>query len=80
MLAAQLDAAPGLEGLAEDAVAALTEMYRTHDQSFKVETRRARKSYPVPSMEVNAYLGGKLLEAFPEMRVDVHTPEITLHV
>ncbi|MCD7957572.1 MAG: tRNA 4-thiouridine(8) synthase ThiI [Lachnospiraceae bacterium] len=48
--------------------------------TFKVMTRRAKKSYSVPSMDVNSELGGRILEAFPQLRVDVHDPEITLHV
>lgn len=70
----------GLEELGKDAVGFLTKVYDRHDQSFKVVTRRARKSYPVESMEVSRELGGKILEAFPEMSVDVHSPQITLHV
>ncbi|MCD8015055.1 MAG: tRNA 4-thiouridine(8) synthase ThiI [Lachnospiraceae bacterium] len=48
--------------------------------TFKVMTRRANKSYPVSSMEVNSELGGRILDAFPGMRVDVHNPELVLHV
>ncbi len=48
--------------------------------TFKVMTRRANKSYPVSSMEVNSELGGRILEAFPGLRVDVHNPELVLHV
>ena len=43
-------------------------------------TRRAKKSYPVESMEVNSFLGSRILEAFPTLKVDVHDPEILLHV
>lgn len=49
--------------------------------SFKVHSRRANKKYPVASMEVNSYLGEKLLDAFPEqLKVDVHEPQIMLYV
>lgn len=48
--------------------------------TFKVHTRRARKNYPIESMEINALVGERLLEAFPEMRVDVHRPEVTLYI
>ena len=37
---------------------------------------RARKNYPLDSMEINAELGGKILDAFPESKVDVHNPEV----
>ena len=70
----------GIEQLKTDVVNFVREAYDRHDQSFKVVTRRARKNYPIPSMEVNAILGESLLENFQEMQVDVHEPELTLHV
>ena len=50
------------------------------DVTFKVVTRRARKNYPMESMEVSAALGERLLEAYPQLKVDVHHPQVTLHV
>lgn len=70
----------GLEALGDDVIEFLQNVYDIDSQTFKVVTRRARKSYPIESMEVNCELGGRILEAFPKMRVDVHEPEITLHV
>ena len=70
----------GLEQLGNDVIDFLENVYDIDKQTFKVVTRRARKSYPVESMEVSCELGGRILEAFPGMRVDVHDPEITLHV
>ena len=49
-------------------------------KSFKVETRRADKAFPMTSIEVSQYVGGELAEAFPETAVDVHNPELTVHV
>ncbi len=49
--------------------------------TFKVHSRRANKQYPVASMDVNAYLGEKILDAFPkQVRVDVHDPKLMLYV
>ena len=48
--------------------------------TFKVNARRARKNYPMDSMEINMELGGRLLDAFPELKVDVHKPEVLLQV
>jgi len=48
--------------------------------TFKVNARRARKSYPKPSMEINADLGEHLLNTFPELKVDVHNPDINLYI
>lgn len=70
----------GLDELGNDVVRFLSEVYETHHQTFKVVTRRAKKSYPIDSMEVNSELGGRILDAFPEMKVDVHSPELLLHV
>jgi thiamine biosynthesis protein ThiI len=48
--------------------------------SFKVYTRRAKKTYPMTPMEVSAELGGCILDEFPEASVDVHNPQMTLSV
>lgn len=48
--------------------------------TFKVAARRARKNYPLNSMQINEELGGVILDAYPEMHVDVHNPDILLHV
>lgn len=39
-----------------------------------------RKNYPVESMEINASVGEKILQAFPEIRVDVHNPDVMLYI
>ncbi len=70
----------GLETLGQDVIHFLENVYEEHNQTFKVFTRRARKSYPMESNDVNCELGGMILNAFPGMRVDVHNPEIMLHV
>ena len=49
-------------------------------RSFKVETRRSDKSFPMTSIQLSQYVGGELAEAFPETAVDVHHPELTVHV
>ena len=49
--------------------------------TFKVHTRRANKQYPVNSMELDAEVGAKLLDAFPgKMKVDVHDPSMMLYI
>ena len=48
--------------------------------SFKVNCRRAEKSYPLNSMEVNILIGEALLDAFPSLHVDVHDPEVMLNI
>ena len=46
--------------------------------TFKVEAKRADKSFPLKSPEICRELGGELCEAFPHLRVDVHDPEVTV--
>ena len=70
----------GFEELKKDVVAYMDEMYPDKKLTFKVEARRARKSYPKTSMEINCDLGEVILEAFPETKVDVHHPEVMLNV
>ena len=49
-------------------------------KSFKVETRRSDKSFPMTSIQLSQYVGGELADAFPDTAVDVHDPELTVHV
>ena len=49
-------------------------------KSFKVETRRADKSFPMSSIQISQYVGGELSEAYPDTAVDVHNPELTVQV
>ncbi len=48
--------------------------------TFKVESRRANKGFPLDSMALNQALGAHLLEHQPGLRVDVHRPDVTVHV
>ncbi len=53
---------------------------KTGATTFKVETRRSDKSFPMTSPEINGELGGTILKAFDELKVNVHTPGIVLSV
>ena len=70
----------GFEQLKKDIVAYMDEAYPDKRLTFKVEARRARKSYPLTSMEINCALGEAILDAFPETKVDVHHPDVMLNV
>lgn len=70
----------GFEELKKSVVSYMAEVYPKRDLTFKVETRRAKKTYPKNSMEISCDLGEAILEAFPEIRVDVHDPDVMLHV
>jgi len=48
--------------------------------SFKVETKRGEKRFSMDTIEINTQLGGRILEKFPQLKVDVHKPDITIHV
>lgn len=54
--------------------------YTDKSFAFKVEARRADKSYPKRSMEINADMGEYLLERFPQSRVDVKKPEVMVNI
>ena len=70
----------GFDRLAEEVIRHVDETYPDKNFTFKVNARRARKNYPMNSMEINAAIGEKLLEAFPEMKVDVHHPQVLVNI
>ena len=70
----------GFDQLKKDVVAYMDEMYPDKKFTFKVESRRAKKSYPMNSMEISRDLGEVILEAFPEIRVDVHHPDVQVNI
>ena len=68
----------------KDAIAELAKIYLRDEmlsaKSFKVETRRSDKSFPLTSVQLSQYVGGELDDAFPNCEVDVHDPELTVHI
>ncbi len=48
--------------------------------TFKVQTHRGDKHYPLTSMEISACIGGRLLDENHNLRVDVHTPQHTIYI
>ena len=70
----------GFEQLKKDVIAYMDEMYPDKNITFKVEARRGKKTFPLNSMEINASIGEAVLEAFPEIRVDVHKPDVMLRI
>ena len=49
-------------------------------KSFKVESKRSDKRFPLNSIQLSRYVGGELADAYPDVEVDVHNPELTVHV
>ena len=58
----------------------LKNVYGNEKKTFKVDARRARKNYPMDSMKINAELGGRILDAFEGVKVDVHNPDVEINV
>ena len=49
-------------------------------KSFKVESKRSDKSFPLNSIQISQEIGGRLAEAFPQVVVDVHKPSYVVNV
>ena len=49
-------------------------------RSFKVESKRADKRFPMGSIELSQYVGGSLHERYPHLKPDMHNPELTVNV
>ena len=68
----------------KDAIAKLAIDYLREDmlraKSFKVESKRSDKSFPMTSVELSQYVGGELNEAYPNVEVDVHDPELVVNI
>ena len=68
----------------KEAIAALAIEYLRDEmlnaKSFKVESKRSDKAFPMTSIELSQYVGGELQDAYPDCIVDVHDPELVVHV
>ena len=49
-------------------------------RTFKVESKRADKTFPMTSIQLSQYVGGELDEHYPNLKVDVHHPELTVYL
>ena len=67
-----------------DAIFEAVENYLGDDldcaRTFKVESRRSDKRFPLTSIQLSQEIGGRLAEAHPTVEVDVHKPEYTVYV
>ena len=67
-----------------DAIYEAIEAYLGDDldcaRSFKVESKRSDKAFPLTSIAISQEIGGRLAEAHPACAVDVHHPEYTVYV
>lgn len=55
-------------------------MRNTSFKTFKVETKRSDKRFPVPSLEFSRQMGGVILKNIDSCKVDVHHPDVLLHI
>ena len=49
-------------------------------RTFKVESKRADKTFPMTSIALSQWVGGELDDLYPNLTVDVHQPELTVHL
>ena len=70
----------GFDDLKEQLVKYVSEFHPEADFTFKMLCKRARKNYPLNSQEMNCALGEVLLDSYPNLKVDVHKPEVLITV
>lgn len=68
------------EAIKDRVVEYVKEVYGDKQVTFKVNARRTNKAFSMHSMEMNSELGHYILEACPNMKVDVHKPDVMLNV
>lgn len=69
------------EDICAEAVALATEAHEKRGLiTFKVETKRGNKSFPMQSPEVSVNIGGAILDAVPGVEVDVVSPQFTVYI
>ena len=70
----------GFEKLSQEVTEYVEKLYGEKALTFKVNTRRNKKTYPMQSMEISSALGSAILDACPNMKVDVHNPDVFVNV
>ena len=66
----------GCESLVKESLARAARPVST----FKIAARRSNKTFPLRTPEINAVLGARILATVPGLSVDVHAPDMTVHV
>lgn len=67
-------------GALEDKIRKMLQGQDLEGKSFKIETKRSNKNYPIKSPELSSHLGHFVLQNFPKLRVDVHSPDLLIEV
>lgn len=68
------------EAIKNKAIDYMKECYGKKELTFKVNARRTNKAFPMQSMEINSEIGHHLLEECPNLKVDVHRPDVMLNI
>lgn len=69
-----------IENLRELALFHMKEQFGTQEVTFKVESRRCNKKYPLDSREICRDVGGYIFTNLKNTKVDVHNPQVTLNI
>ncbi|MDE6181964.1 MAG: tRNA 4-thiouridine(8) synthase ThiI [Eubacteriales bacterium] len=69
-----------IESIRENALNHMKEQWKNEKVSFKVETKRSDKQYPMTSKEISMDIGGYVFDNMENLTVDVHNPDVTLMV
>ncbi|NQU63091.1 MAG: tRNA 4-thiouridine(8) synthase ThiI [SAR324 cluster bacterium] len=69
--------------ITENALLLARKYLEEHPQTsatFKVSSRRSEKSFPMNSMQLSAEMGGRILDEFPDLKVDLHHPQMEIGI
>lgn len=69
-----------LDAITSKAILQMERAFAGGLKTFKVESRRSNKGFPLKSPELSREIGGRILSAIPNLKVDVHEPQITLNI
>ena len=76
-----VEAESNLDAIGEEAVKLMLALIEERGiKTFKVEAKRADKSFPITSPEIGRIIGAKVLIGCKVLKVDVHNPDVLLHV
>ncbi|HLT57383.1 MAG TPA: tRNA uracil 4-sulfurtransferase ThiI [Limnochordales bacterium] len=69
-----------IEAIGDAAVEMVSAQDLSRPRTFRVQARRPNKKFPLTSQEINERIGGRLLRAFPQLKVDLTNPELVVSV
>ena len=68
------------DNITKEVLSYIEKEYGNKEFTFKVIAKRADKKYPLKSPEIASKMGGCLLKNFPNIKVDVHNPDVKIHI